>query len=158
MICRLIGVPDEDVETFVDWADALSVTFGFLTPEQAEAATTALDSLNGYVEGLLAKRRDAPGDDLVSALVLAEIEGDRLTHTEARTMVGNLIVGGHAGAPSWSEHHDYYFPTTKDVLDHLKLADNWIVVTDEVVERPLVGPDGQEESRKDNVLTVKRLF
>jgi cytochrome P450 len=95
VICRLIGVPDEDVETFVDWADALSVTFGFLTPEQAEAATTALDSLNGYVEGLLAKRRDAPGDDLVSALVLAEIEGDRLTHTEARTMVGNLIVGGH---------------------------------------------------------------
>jgi cytochrome P450 len=95
VICRLIGVPDEDVEIFVDWADALSTTFGFLTPEQAEAATTALGLLNEYVEGLLAERRAARGDDLVSALVRAEIEGDRLTHDEARTMVGNLIVGGH---------------------------------------------------------------
>jgi len=95
VICRLIGVPDADVEIFVDWADALSTTFGFLTPEQAEAATIALGKLNDYVEVLLAERRDAPGDDLVSALVLAEIEGDRLTHDEARTMVGNLIVGGH---------------------------------------------------------------
>ena len=60
VICRLIGVPDEDVEIFVDWADALSATFGFLTPEQAEAATNALGLLNGYVEGLLAARRDQP--------------------------------------------------------------------------------------------------
>jgi cytochrome P450 len=95
VICRLIGVPDADVEIFVDWADALSTTFGFLTPEQAAAATAALAMLNEYVEGLLAARRAAPGDDLVSALVLAEVEGERLTHDEARTMVGNLIVGGH---------------------------------------------------------------
>jgi cytochrome P450 len=95
VICRLIGVPDADVPLFVGWADALSTTFGFLTPEQAEAATAALARLDEYVEGLLDARRAAPGDDLVSALVMAEIEGDRLTHDEARTMVGNLIVGGH---------------------------------------------------------------
>jgi len=95
VICRLIGVPDADVERFAGWADALSTTFGFLTPEQAKAATAALALLNDYVEGLLAQRRATPGDDLVSALVLAEDEGDRLTHDEARTMVGNLIVGGH---------------------------------------------------------------
>jgi cytochrome P450 len=95
VICRLIGVPDADVEINASWADALSATFGFLTPDQAAAATSALGRLNDYVEGLLAARRDAPTDDLVSALVLAEVEGDRLTHDEARTMVGNLIVGGH---------------------------------------------------------------
>ncbi|MGZ3147829.1 hypothetical protein ACVDFE_38765 [Lentzea chajnantorensis] len=77
---------------------------------------------------------------------------------EAVAPGGRLVVGGHAGAPSWSEHRDYYFPTTKDVLDHLRLGDNWIIITDDVVERPLVGPDGQQESRKDNVLTVKRLY
>jgi hypothetical protein len=32
------------------------------------------------------------------------------------------------------------------------------VISDEVVERELIGPDGQVDSRKDNVLTVKRLF
>jgi hypothetical protein len=95
VICRLIGVPDEDVAEFAGWADALSVVFGFVTPEQADAATAALARLNDYVDQLLEQRRAAPGDDLVSALVVAEVEGERLTHDEVRTMVGNLIVGGH---------------------------------------------------------------
>ncbi|MFI6100149.1 class I SAM-dependent methyltransferase [Lentzea sp. NPDC051213] len=103
--------------------------------------------------------------DLVSAQFLhspVEEDGERDSilrkASEAVAPGGYLIVGGHAGAPSWSEHQDYYFPTTKDVLDHLRLTDNWIVVTDEVVEREITGPDGQAETRKDNVLTVKRLL
>jgi hypothetical protein len=95
VICRLIGVPDADVDKFCGWADALSVIFGFLSGEQAEAATVALAGLDDYVEGLLERRRDAPGEDLVSALVVAEVEGERLTHDEVRTMVANLIVAGH---------------------------------------------------------------
>jgi len=95
VICRLIGVPDADVLSFVDWADALSTVFGFLTPEQADAATVALEHLDAYIEGLLAERSASLGDDLVSALIRAEVEGERLTHAEVRTMVANLIVGGH---------------------------------------------------------------
>jgi cytochrome P450 len=95
VICRLIGVPDADVEQFVGWADALSTIFGFLSAEQAQAATIALGGLNGYVEDLLDRRRSAPEDDLVSALVVAEVEGQHLTHDEVRTMVANLIVAGH---------------------------------------------------------------
>ncbi|MCG8926898.1 SAM-dependent methyltransferase, partial [Lentzea sp. CC55] len=103
--------------------------------------------------------------DLVSAQFLhspVEEDGERNSilkrASEAVAPGGYLVIGGHAGAPSWSGHQDYRFPTTKDVLDHLGLKDNWIIVTDEVVERPLVGPEGQEEMRKDNVLTLKRLF
>jgi hypothetical protein len=95
VICRLIGVPDDDVAQFVGWADSLSTIFGFLSAEQAETATIALARLNAYVDGLLEQRRSAPGDDLVSALVVAEVEGQRLTHDEVRTMVANLIVAGH---------------------------------------------------------------
>ncbi|MGO9877183.1 MAG: cytochrome P450 [Acidimicrobiia bacterium] len=95
VICRLIGVPDGDVEQFAGWADALSIIFGFLSAEQAEAATGALAKLNAYVDDLLEQRRSAPGDDLVSALVVAEVDGQRLTHDEVRTMVANLIVAGH---------------------------------------------------------------
>ncbi|GLZ34019.1 methyltransferase [Lentzea sp. NBRC 105346] len=103
--------------------------------------------------------------DLVSAQFLhspVEEDGERnsiLTRAaQAVAPGGHLIIGGHASGPSWSEHKDYYFPTTKDVLDHLRLADNWIVVTDEVVEREITGPEGQRETRKDNVLTLKRLW
>jgi cytochrome P450 len=95
VICRLIGVPDADVPSFVAWADALSTVFGFLTPEQADAATVALEHLDAYVEGLLVARSASLGDDLVSALIRAEVEGERLTHPEVCTMVENLIVGGH---------------------------------------------------------------
>jgi cytochrome P450 len=95
VICRLIGVPDGDVGSFVGWADDLSTVFGFVTPEQADAATISLAHLNAYVEALLGERSRSLGDDLVSALIRAEVEGDRLTHDEVRTMVGNLIVGGH---------------------------------------------------------------
>ncbi|GLY53745.1 class I SAM-dependent methyltransferase [Lentzea sp. NBRC 102530] len=103
--------------------------------------------------------------DLVSAQFLhspVEEDGERNSilkrASDAVAPGGHLVIGGHAAAPSWSPHQDYYFPTTKDVLDHLNLRDNWIIVTDEVVERPLVGPEGQQETRKDNVLTLKRLF
>ncbi len=95
VICRLIGVPDGDVAEFAGWADALSVVFGFVTPEQADAASAALAHLDAYVDRLLEQRRAAPGDDLVSALLVAEVDGERLSHDEVRTMVGNLIVGGH---------------------------------------------------------------
>ena len=95
VICRLIGVPDADVERFVGWANALSTIFGFVSAEEAEAATVAVAKRNDYVEDLLEQRRAAPGDDLVSALVIAEVEGQRLTHDEVRTMVANLIVAGH---------------------------------------------------------------
>jgi cytochrome P450 len=95
VICRLIGVPDDDVAEFAGWADALSVVFGFVTPEQADAATAALAHLDAYVDRLLEQRRAAPGDDLVSALLVAEVDGEQLSHDEVRTMVGNLIVGGH---------------------------------------------------------------
>jgi cytochrome P450 len=95
VICRLIGVPDRDVARFVGWADALSVVFGFPSEEQAEAATVGLANLNAYVDELLEQRRAAPGGDLVSALLVAEVDGERLSRDEVRTMVGNLIVGGH---------------------------------------------------------------
>jgi hypothetical protein len=95
VICRLIGVPDADVARFVGWADSLSVVFGFPTREQAEAATDGLANLSEYVDELLEQRSISPGDDLVSALLVAEVEGERLTREEVRTMVGNLIVGGH---------------------------------------------------------------
>jgi len=95
VICRLIGIPDTDVQKFVGWADALSAIFGFLSREQADVATVALAKLEVYVDDLLDQRQRDPGDDLVSALVVAEVDGERLTRDEVRTMVANLIVGGH---------------------------------------------------------------
>lgn len=95
LMCRLLGVPEADVGVFAGWADALSPIFGFMAPEQITAANDAIVAMLGYVEGLADRRRTDPADDLITALIAAEDEGDRLTHDELVAMVANLLVGGH---------------------------------------------------------------
>jgi cytochrome P450 len=95
VMCDLLGVPHEDVSIFGSWADALSPVFLFMSPEQIAAATDAIGALLGYLDELVDRRRRHPDDDLISALIAAEDEGNRLTHEELLDMVANLLVGGH---------------------------------------------------------------
>ncbi len=100
LICRLLGVPDSDVEVFRQWAEALSPVFFVMTPEQIADATQAITELQTYVDGLTARRAEDPGSDLVTALRAAESDGERLTHTETVNMIANLLVAGHDTAGS----------------------------------------------------------
>ncbi len=100
LICRLLGVPDADVEIFRQWADALSPVFFVMTPEQIADATRAIAELQTYVDGLTTRRAKDPGSDLVTALLAAEADGERLTHAETVNMIANLLVAGHDTAGS----------------------------------------------------------
>ena len=95
VMCRLLGVPDEDVAVFGRWADALSVTFGYMELDQIDEATSAIIDLLDYVAILAEERRQSPGPDLITALLHAETDDDRLTRQELVSMVTNLLVGGH---------------------------------------------------------------
>ena len=100
LICRLLGVPDSDVEVFRQWAEDLSPVFFVMTPEQIANATQAITELQTYVDGLTTRRAEDPGSDLVTALRAAEADGERLTHTETVNMIANLLVAGHDTAGS----------------------------------------------------------
>jgi cytochrome P450 len=100
LICRLLGVPDADVEVFRQWADALSPVFFVMTPEQIADATQAITELQSYVDALTTSRAENPGSDLVTALRAAEADGERLTRTETVNMIANLLVAGHDTAGS----------------------------------------------------------
>jgi cytochrome P450 len=95
VMCRLLGVPEEDVAVFGAWAEALSPAFGFMDPDQIAAAQSALGELLDYVGRLVEKRHGDPRDDLITALLAAEDAGDRFDREEVVTMVANLLVGGH---------------------------------------------------------------
>jgi len=95
VMCRLLGVPDGEVARFAGYGDALSPVFGLMDAEQIEAAADALGALTDDVAAVVRERQRDRGDDLISDLLSAEEGGDRLTHDELLTMVGNLIVGGH---------------------------------------------------------------
>jgi hypothetical protein len=94
-MAKLIGVPDEDVSEFGRWSQALSPVFGFMTPEQIAAAEDAVEALLAYTQSVLEHRREDPQDDLITRLLDAEEDGERLTDGEVADMVVNLVVGGH---------------------------------------------------------------
>lgn len=101
LTCRLLGVPDTDVEEFAQWAQALSPVFYVMTPEQVTDATHAITGLQSYVDELTRRRTQNPGPDLITGLLAAaEVDGERLTHDETVAMIVNLLVAGHDTAGS----------------------------------------------------------
>lgn len=95
-ITELLDVPDTDRRKLHDWTvavaafDELPIDFTVL-----ESAGRAADEFLDYAERLVDARRAAPGDDLISALILAEDEGERLTRDELLAMIILLLVAGH---------------------------------------------------------------
>ncbi|MFF0626352.1 cytochrome P450 [Streptomyces sp. NPDC004296] len=91
VICELLGVPPADRADFRDWSEAvLSIT----ALDRAEALARRAALLE-YLGSLIAAKRAAPGDDLLSALVAARDERGRLSERELLTMVLTLLVAGY---------------------------------------------------------------
>jgi cytochrome P450 len=95
----LLGIPEEeqDREIFVRYADAtvpLS-TENFMDEAVIAKREAAGKELFGYLSELGARRRANPGDDLVSHMATAEIDGHRLTDGELLTMLTVLLSAGH---------------------------------------------------------------
>jgi cytochrome P450 len=95
-------VPAVDVPRFLAWVDALTPVFAFMTPEQVATATDAVTGLIDYCIDLRNKRVADPADDLITALIAAEEDGDRLTAAETAAMIANMLVAGHDTTASQS--------------------------------------------------------
>jgi cytochrome P450 len=95
VMCALLGVPASSVDDFSRWTDAISAVFGLMDPDEIAAATDAIEPLLACVAEIVEARSRNPTDDLISALVAAEDDGDTLTRQETVAMVVNLLAGGH---------------------------------------------------------------
>lgn len=92
VICELLGMPVADREDFREWSRVV-VEASTATPEEMRHAT---DAIADYFERLIARRRvEGLGDDLVSDLIAANADGDRLTDDELISMVFLIMVAGH---------------------------------------------------------------
>lgn len=95
MICEMIGVPHEDRHLIFDWSNRL-VGFqdqDFRTSE--EDGQIAAAEIYAYCEAIAADRRANPRDDIMTALVTAEVDGDRLTQNEINMFFVTLAVAGN---------------------------------------------------------------
>ncbi|CDO86232.1 cytochrome [Mycobacterium triplex] len=94
VICALIGAPPEDWELFSDWTDDIMEAFGWNVASQTPTILSAWEALDAYIDDMVARRRAALTDDLLSELIRAEDDGDRLTGDELRNMVASLLLAG----------------------------------------------------------------
>ncbi len=95
IIAEMLGIPAEDRATFKRWSDVL---VGFLDPQAAakpEVMRATVDEFFAYVSRIAEQRRARPMDDLLSALVLAEEEGDKLSEDELHATVALLLAAGN---------------------------------------------------------------
>jgi cytochrome P450 len=97
VICELMGVPVDDQHLFADWSSHASrLLDGFsLTAEEFNKAVAGAAAVVNYFNGLFEQRRRQPADDLVSALLAAEEQGDRLSEAELRSITVLLFIAGH---------------------------------------------------------------
>jgi cytochrome P450 len=90
VICELLGVPAEDRNKFRLWSN----TFVEGAASEGTYVGHMLDFFQ-YIADMVTARRQQPYDDLITALVQAEANGDRLSEQELYSMVSLLIVAGH---------------------------------------------------------------
>ncbi len=96
VIAEMIGVPTEDRAQFKGWSDRFArVLEPNLTEPELQDVFEAGQLFDAYFQGIVAEHRENPKDDLVSRLIEAEEEGDRLTEAEMIVTLRLLLVAGN---------------------------------------------------------------
>jgi len=96
VIAELLGVPAEDHRQFKEWSSALVSAIGSANPLDGRAQfERALGQLLDYLRGIIAERRKAPQDDLISAMLEAQEERDALSDAELLATSNLLLIAGH---------------------------------------------------------------
>jgi cytochrome P450 len=147
VLARLLGAPDEDTDRLIDWGDRM---IGNTDPELADVLLDTPESeqyrmlpfrspasleLFEYAHRIADERRGAPTDDLVSKLVNAEIDGERLTEREFDTMFLLLVVAGNETTRQAIAHGMLALAESRD--QWRRLADDpelvWTAGADEIL-------------------------
>jgi cytochrome P450 len=147
VLARLLGAPDEDTDRLIDWGDRM---IGNTDPELADVLSDTPESeqyrmlpfrspasleLFEYAHRIADERRGAPTDDLVSKLVNAEIDGERLTEREFDTMFLLLVVAGNETTRQAIAHGMLALAESRD--QWRRLADDpelvWTAGADEIL-------------------------
>jgi len=97
VIAAMLGAPAQDWEQLRDLVDGIVVSRGIVrTPQMMEEGSRSVRRFNDYFIGLVAERRRRPADDLLSAILVAEENGRKLSDQQVLSMVETLFAAGHA--------------------------------------------------------------
>ena len=95
VICEVLGVPREDHDDFARWGESITFVLSLELGARLDEVQQAVGALRGYVDKLIDDRRREPRDDLVTSLVQASEDGDRLSELELFSMIGGILFAGY---------------------------------------------------------------
>jgi cytochrome P450 len=95
VICRILGVPQEDEPRFHVWVRALIESLGLPTEAQRQQREQAISSLNQYMAGLVERHRKQPGDDMLSLMATESGPEGRMTDPQLVATGVLLLIAGH---------------------------------------------------------------
>jgi cytochrome P450 len=133
VICEMLGIPTEDRDSFRKWTIAVAAVFEPFPPAPVQdAADEATDAFEQYFNELIPRRRENPGEDLLSRMIQAEDEGEKLTREELISAATLLLGAG--------------FETTTNLIGNgtyalLKNRDQW----EQLVQEPGLAKNAVEE-------------
>lgn len=140
-IATVMGAPLEDAPRLYEWSNVIQRQFdGPSLMTERDAIERACAEFYEWAEELIARRRGDPGDDLISTLIAAEEEGDRLSDVECRNLVLNVLVGGVDTTQSQLAH------SVRLLAQH---PDQWELLA----ERPELASQAVEESLRYEPIT-----
>ncbi len=133
VICRLLGVPEDMGPQFLQWSNAMVSMYQARRTHEIEiAAAEAAQEFSDYIRSYVDQRRSSPGEDLISELIAAEEDGEKLSTDELITTCILMLNAGHEatvhsfgnGVKALLEHetpHSAYIPdaiaqTVEEVL------------------------------------------
>jgi len=94
IICGLLGAPRRDWQLFSDWAEDIFKIFTWNVANDEPVIMEAFDELDAYIDDMVAQRRRNLTDDLISQLIRAEDDGDRLSADELVMLAEVLLMAG----------------------------------------------------------------
>jgi cytochrome P450 len=137
IISGLLGAPREDWQLFSAWADDIFKLLTWNVVNDGPVIMAAFDKLDAYIEDMIARRRHNLTDDLVSELIRAEDDGDRLTVDELLMLAEGLLMAGT------DTTRNQLAAAVQDLCDQPK---QWALLA----EHPELAPQAVEELMRHN--------
>lgn len=140
-IAAVMGAPLSDAPRLHHWSNWIQRQFDAASMmNDMPLIEQAVEEFYEYARALLAARRHTPGEDLISTLLAAEEQGDRLTEEECVNLVLNVLIGGVDTTQSQLAH------AVRLLAEH---PDQWAAL----VEDPSLAPAAVEEALRYEPIT-----
>jgi cytochrome P450 len=135
IICAMLGTRPDDWHLFSDWADDIFKIFDWNVVNDEPDILHAWRALEDYLDDMVTHRRDALTDDLLSDMIRADVDGDRLAHDELLMLSATLLMAGT------DTTRNQLAAAVQVFCDH---PDQWALLT----ERPELAPKAVEEAMR----------